>query len=244
MPRKTRKSMHGGVYRKTKPTRKLRPRPIGHERPRSEPFFEYAKTKRIVPAGNKNNFIMEAAMNTVMNTSLRKTKKKKPFVRINLSKNIQVRKDTTYQYIKNIQRILKQIVRDAEEAENVNDSNYDILVEMAMQISAVLPGLKRDLGMNSNNNSNNNNNNMNAEKYFDDVEEIIEIIREILHRYDRALRKGRINNLENTEAEMELIASTLDSAIQDSKARYMNAPVNNMEDELSMLFSTLKPFSA
>jgi hypothetical protein len=227
MVRLTRK--HGGVYRKPRSTRKLKQRPIGLERPRRESRFEYV---RPIQKSNVPRFL-----NRIMNTR----KSKKPRIQINLTKNLTIRKDSTYQYLKSILLILKQIVKDSERAENIDAVRYEVLVEMASEISNVLPSIKADLGLNTNSNSNNNN--LNAEEMFEDVEEVIEIIRGLIHQYDRALRSGQMRKIETLEAMMELIAVTLDSAIQSAKTSYIaEMSANNSVDELAAMFNTMRPF--
>jgi hypothetical protein len=225
--------MRGGVYRRPRTIRKLKQRPVGLERPRYESRFEFAK---------RNTPKLNAFVNTIMTNATKKIRTKKPKIKINLTKNIVVQKDTTYQYLKNINRILKQIVKDAERAENLGSEHYDVLVDMASEISQVLPQIKQDIGVNSNSNMNNNNN-LNAEKLFDDVEEIIEIIQDLLQSYDRALRKGKMSIIERVESEMELVALTLDGAIQGAKTRYVAEPINANVNDLSMMFNSFKPFA-
>lgn len=238
MPSQTRRQQRGGVYKKLKPMRTMKQRPVGMERPRRESRFEYVKS--YVPHQNGNNVVM----NTVINTALKTSRTKKPKIQINLKKNIIVRKDTTYQYLRNILQILKQIVKDSKRPQNIDSEHYDTLVDMASEISQVLPKIKSDLGMNSNSNSNNNNNmnNLNADDLFEDVEEVIDIIRSYIHQYDRVLRKGKIATIERTEAEMELIAVSIDEAIQNAKTRYMEEPVNSSVNDLAAMFNTFKPF--
>ena len=113
---------------------------------------------------------------------------------------------------------------------------------MASEISQVLPKIKSDLGINSNSNNNNNMNNLNADDLFDDVEEVIEIIRSYIHQYDRVLRKGKMTAIERIEAEMELIAVSIDEAIQNAKTRYIAEPVNSSVNDLAAMFNTFKPF--
>lgn len=236
MPKQTRRRQRGGVYKKLKPMRTIKQRPVGFELPRKESRFEYVR--RYAPQQNGENI----TMNTVINAAMKTTRSKKPKIQINLKKNIIVRKDTTYQYLRNILQILKQIVKDSKRSQNIDSEHYDTLVDMASEISQVLPKIKSDLGINSNSNSNNNMNNLNADDLFDDVEEVIEIIRSYIHQYDRVLRKGKMTAIERIEAEMELIAVSIDEAIQNAKTRYMAEPVDSSVNDLAAMFNTFKPF--
>jgi hypothetical protein len=201
MPRKNqtrRRKQRGGAYRPVRKTMKntTRRRPIGYNKPRREPYFTYAK--RYAPRN-----MVEYTLNIAMKPS----RKAKPV--INITERLPVQKTTTYQYIKSIHHILEQILKDLD-AES-DTKKYEVASVLAMNLAGILPELQADLGI--------------AEKEDDDdededeekVEEIIYIIKKHLKQYDRALRTGNIERIENVEATLELIAVTLDEVLQTSK---------------------------
>lgn len=235
-------------------TKKKQMRPIGYERPRRELDFEYAKRKPV-------QTITQQLLNVAMKPVGKKIKGR-DVERINLKSAVTVRKGSTYEYIKSVRAILRQILRDAKRADDLDGDVYDLLVLMAVEIANTVSSLKRDLGvesndeeglnrlnrlnrlnMNANNNANSNNN---AEDIFEKVEEVYELLNEQMRTYSQALRTANMNTIETSEALLENIAVTLDGAIQEAKNQMVAEEPEHSDDldDLMSLMSAMKPFEA
>jgi hypothetical protein len=218
--RRQRRKHRGGTHTVRKPKtgfRTLRSRPVGHNKPSRE--FRFETMKPIIVRGMKTQKLAKA------------TKKPRTQRRINLMKNLPIqRESTTYQYIRSVKHILKQLESDLKNSEN------EFAANVAIQVGAVLPELENDLGMEESE--------YNVDDYAENIEEIREIIEDYLEKYDKALRRGKMNRVEEIEAELELIAITLDKAFHDAKELLTSLPPNtqrnaNNIDELADLLGSL-----
>lgn len=216
--RKSKSSLKGGVYRPSRTVKKtIRRKPVGYELPRRELHFNY--TKRIPPTQNMIPYVLNIAM--------KKTQKIRP--EINVLQNIPVQKLSTYQYIKSIQRILEQILIDLElEPE---EPKYEIAATSAAMIAASLSELQSELDLEVDEE---------LEEDDDKIEEILDIISTYLKKYNKVLKKGNLNRIELVEAELVLIATTLDEALQEAKSVLLNT--QNVGNSMNTL-NTLNTFN-
>lgn len=210
-----------------------RRRPVGLQRPRQESRFEFTRNnKRIIGPIRRNKNV--TGINKQMTRNI-----------ANLVRNMEVKRDdTTYQYIKSVKSILEKLKSDLESEDN------DLALAIATDISPLLGEIRSDLGLNMNNN-NNNKSNMNFEDIEENIDELYDIVNDYLKKYKKALLKGDLRRIHRVEADLELIAVTLDRGIQEARAIHVpvknknHAPVENTNvNELAGMFSTFQPFRA
>ena len=244
---KTQKRTYGGVYRHLKKTKKVKRYPIGYEPPRKEYTNKFAK-KGPQP-------IMTHLQNVVMKESTR-SKRLKPIAPINLKSAVPMREGTTYEYIKSVQRILRQLLLNSNRVENGGDETYDLLVLMGIEIANTLQSIQEDLGLNTNLNKNSENNSENSsenssenksennsENIFENVQKVYTILTEQIELYKKVLKRGDMNDITQLESYLENIAITLDGALQEAKNQIAPSPRENAEvDDLLRMMNALKPF--